>query len=314
MQIVKSQTQRLKSDALLLLASILWGSGFVAQRIASASMGSFMFNAGRFLLGAVFVFAVTGFKWRGNRSQLRGIALTGVLLFLASLFQQMGIETTTAGNAGFITSLYVVIIPLFLMVFGKKKIQPAIWLAVGMAVLGALLLSTGGKFEPAPGDWLMLISAFFWAGQVLLVGHYGSQSDSLAFTIGEFTIAAVLNLIFALVFEFGNYQPLPEAWWSILYSAAVPVGIGFTLQVIGQRYAPPIHAALIFSLEAVFAALAGYLVLNERLLPIQLLGCGLILLAIILAQVNIYKSSAANAQIEPVSQDIISENLQYDEN
>jgi len=314
MQIVKSQTQRLKSDALLLLASILWGSGFVAQRIASASMGSFMFNAGRFLLGAVFVFAVTGFKWRGNRSQLRGIALTGVLLFLASLFQQMGIETTTAGNAGFITSLYVVIIPLFLMVFGKKKIQPAIWLAVGMAVLGALLLSTGGKVEPAPGDWLMLISAFFWAGQVLLVGHYGSQSDSLAFTIGEFTIAAVLNLIFALVFEFGNYQPLPEAWWSILYSAAVPVGIGFTLQVIGQRYAPPIHAALIFSLEAVFAALAGYLVLNERLLPIQLLGCGLILLAIILAQVNIYKSSAANAQIEPVSQDIISENLQYDEN
>lgn len=313
MQNKKIRLQSVKSDAWLLLASILWGSGFAAQRIAAASMGSFMFNAARFLLGAIIVFTITGFKWQGNRSQFRGMALTGVLLFLASLFQQMGMETTTAGNAGFITSLYVVIIPLFLMIFGKKKIKPAIWLAIGLAVLGALLLSTGGKFEPAPGDWLMLISAFFWAGQVLLVGHFGRQSEPLTFTVGEFSIAAALNLVFTVLFELGNYQPLPEAWLSVLYSAVVPVGIGFTLQVIGQRSAPPIHAALIFSLEAVFAALTGYLVLDERLIPIQFLGCVLILLAIILAQINMYKSTVVIAETQIVREDIISDNLQYDE-
>lgn len=306
--------QRIKADGLLLLASVLWGSGFVAQRIAAESMGSFMFNAGRFLLGTVIVFAASGFKWRGNKSQFRGMALTGVLLFLASLFQQMGMKTTTAGNAGFITSLYVVIIPIVLMIFTKKKIQPVVWAAVGLAVLGALFLSTGGKFEPAPGDWLMLISAFFWAGQVLMVGHYGRRSDPITFTVGEFVVAAGLNLVFALLFDAGNYHPLPEAWWSILYSAIVPVGIGFTLQVIGQRDAPTIHAAIIFSLEAVFAALAGYLFLDERLGAVQLLGGGLILLAIVLAQVNIYKQPADLNISNAGENDIITEKLQYDEN
>lgn len=314
MQHPNNNVQRIKSDGILLLASILWGSGFVAQRIAAASMGSFTFNAGRFILGAIIVFAVTGFKWRGEKSQFRWMAWTGVLLFLASTFQQMGMETTTAGNAGFITSLYVVFIPVFLMVVKKKQIQPIVWLAVGLAVAGALLLSTGGKYEPAPGDWLMLISAFFWAGQVLMVGTFGSRSDSISFTIGEFTIAAVLNLVLALLFDFGKYQPLPAAWWSVLYSAAIPVGIGFTLQVIGQRNAPPIHAALIFSLEAVFAALAGYLFLDERLGLIQLLGCVLILFAVILAQLSLYRQTSASREAAVIQEDNISEHLQYDEN
>lgn len=314
MRAIKDNIQRIKSDGLLLLASILWGSGFVAQRIAAASMGSFMFNASRFILGAMVVFTVSGFKWRGERAQYGWMGLTGILLFSASTLQQMGMVTATAGNAGFITSLYVVIIPIFLTVFARKKIHPAVWLAVILAVSGTLLLSTGGKFQPAPGDWLMLISAFFWAGQVLLVGYRGSRSDPISFTIGEFTVAAILNLLFALVFDFGKYNPLPEAWWSVLYSAAIPVGIGFTLQVIGQRNAPPIHAALIFSLEAVFAALAGYLFLDERLLAIQLVGCGLILLAIFLAQINLYRQPRTTIEVVAEEGQFNSEILQYDEN
>lgn len=302
-------TRRIKSDGLLLLTSIVWGSGFVAQRIAAGSMGSYTFNAGRFILGAVIVFAAAGFKWRGEKDQIRWMALAGFLLFCASTLQQLGMKTTTAGNAGFITSLYVVIIPLILMIFARQKISLVVWIAVGLASTGALLLSTGGKFQPAPGDWLVLAGSFFWAGHVILVGYRGRQSDPLTFTFGQFAVAAIFNLLFATIFDYGEYTPQPEAWWALLYSAIVPVGIGFTFQIIGQRHAPPIDAALIFSLEAVFAALAGFLILNEQLLPIQLLGCVLILLAITITQINTYRINSSLTQPGNNAQDNTSEKL-----
>lgn len=284
MQAASTSSLRIKYDGFLLLASLIWGSGFVAQRVAADSMGSFTFNGLRFFLGFIILLAISGFKKKIVKDQWRWVILAGFLLYGASALQQFGLLTTTAANAGFITSLYVVIIPFALWVFACQKIKPVIWAAVGLAAIGTLLLSTGGIFDPAVGDWFELAGAFLWAGHVLVVGFYGKNSDALAFSMGQFGIAAALNLISAGILEWGNYTPRPAAWWGVLYSGIFPVSIAFTLQVLGQRRAPVIDAALIFSLEAVFAALFGYWLLNEDLLPVQLIGCGLILAALLLAQ------------------------------
>lgn len=277
-------SRRFKSDLLLLVASVIWGSGFIAQRIAAASMGSFTFNGGRFLIGAVILLLIAKFRPRINRGQLRWMVLAGIFLFAASALQQIGIETTSVGNAAFLTSLYVVFIPIVLWIFGLQKIHAAIWAAIATAALGALLLSTGGHFTPAPGDWLEVAGAVVWSGQILVIGYFGKHSDPIAFTLGEFAVAAVLNFLFASLFEGSGAAPYIDAWWAVLYSGIFPVAVGFTLQVFGQRSAPPIDASLIFSLEAVFAALFGYLILKETLLPVQILGCILILAALVLAQ------------------------------
>lgn len=284
MQAASTSSLRIKYDGFLLLASLIWGSGFVAQRVAADSMGSFTFNGLRFFLGFIILLAISGFKKKIVKGQWRWVILAGFLLYGASALQQFGLLTTTAANAGFITSLYVVIIPFALWVFARQKIKPVIWAAVSLAAIGTLLLSTGGIFDPAVGDWFELAGAFLWAGHVLVVGFYGKNSDALAFSMGQFGIAAALNLISAGILEWGNYTPRPAAWWGVLYSGIFPVSIAFTLQVLGQRRAPVIDAALIFSLEAVFAALFGYWLLNEDLLPVQLIGCGLILAALLLAQ------------------------------
>lgn len=281
----KSQdtSQRLKSDLLLLVASVIWGSGFVAQRIAAASMGSFTFNGSRFLLGAVILLFVVKFRPKFDRRQIRWVVLAGILLFSASALQQIGIETTSVGNAAFLTSLYVVFIPFVLWIAGLQKIHLVIWAAIAIAALGALLLSTGGHFTPAPGDWYEIAGAIVWSGQILVIGYFGKHSDPISFTFGEFAVAAVLNILFARLFEFGR-SPFTNAWWAVIYSGVFPVAVGFTLQVVGQRHAPPVDASLLFSLEAVFAALFGYFILKEGLLPVQILGCVLILAAVVLAQ------------------------------
>ncbi len=284
MQETHYSAQRIKSDLLLLLASVIWGSGFIAQRIAANSMGSFLFNGGRFLLGVIILLIVTRFRPKIKRKQFRWVFLAGLLLFGASALQQIGLETTSVGNAAFITSLYVVFIPIILWLFGYQKIKPVIWVAVGIATIGALLLSTGGKFKPAPGDLFEFIGAVVWAGQILIIGIFGKHSDALGFTIGEFAVAAGLNMICAGLFEWGNLAPQPDAWWAMLFSGIFPVTIAFTIQVYGQRSAPPIDASLIFSLEAVFAAIFGYWLLNESLRPVQVIGCILILGALLLAQ------------------------------
>lgn len=287
--------QRIKSDLLLLLASVIWGSGFIAQRIAANSMGSFLFNGGRVLLGMIILLLVTRFRPKIEKNQLRWVFAAGFLLFAASALQQIGLETTSVGNAAFITSLYVVFIPIILWIFGLQKIKPVIWLAVSVASFGALLLSTGGSYKPAVGDWFELVGAVVWAGQILVIGIFGKRSDPLGFTIGEFAVAAGLNMICAGLFERGNAAPQMDAWWAILFSGIFPVAIAFTIQVYGQRSAPPIDASLIFSLEAVFAAIFGYWLLSEKLQPIQVLGCGLILAALLLAQsVNFRKKAVVS--------------------
>lgn len=278
--------QRIKSDSILLFVSAVWGSGFIAQSIAAETMGNFTFNGIRFAFGAVFLALLVRFRVRSLVENLGGVILAGGLLFGASTLQQVGIKTTTAANAGFITGLYVVIIPILLFIFTHQKIHWSTWVSALLAVTGTLFLSTGGAFDPAPGDWFELGGAFLWAAHVIVVGRMARRMDNLVFSFGQFAITAVLNGTCALLFESTLPPPAQPAWLAVLYSAIFPVGLGFTLQVIGQRNAPTTDAAILFSMEAVFAALFGYWLLNETLLPLQIFGCLLILTAMLLAQLR----------------------------
>jgi len=278
--------QRLKSDALLLFVSAVWGSGFIAQRVAARQMGNFTFNGARFLLAALLLLLLVRFRIDTSRTNIRWTILAGTVLFGASTLQQVGIKTTTAGNAGFITSLYVVIIPVLLAIFGRQRMHWTTWTAALLAVAGTLLLSLGGRFKPATGDWIVLAGAFLWAVHVILVGRMARIMDNLQFTIGQFTVCGLLNAGFSLLLELPQLPSQPAPWLAVLYSAIVPIGMGFTLQVFAQRQAPPTDAAIIFSMEAVFAALFGYWLLAETLLPLQFTGCACILLAILVAQLR----------------------------
>ena len=279
-----STGHRLKSDALLLTVSAVWGSGFIAQRIAARTMGNFTFNGARFLLVTLFLLVLVRFRINISRKNIGWTILAGSVLFTASTLQQIGIKTTTAGNAGFITSLYVVIIPILLVIFGRQRLRWTIWTAALMAAAGTMLLSTSGRFKPATGDWIELAGAVMWAVHVIVVGKMAQRMDNLHFTIGQFAVCGLLSATFAWLIEI---PPLPgerAAWLAVLYSALFPVGLGFTLQVFAQRHAPPTDAAIIFSMEAVFAALFGYWLLAEKLLPLQIAGCVIIILAILIAQ------------------------------
>lgn len=282
---------RLKADSALLLVSVIWGSAFVAQRVAGQLGSVYLFNGVRYIVAGLVVLP---FAWRvgqiGNlpykisNDEYRWMLLAGILLFIAAAFQQVGMLYTTAGNAGFITSLYVVLVPVVLF-FGWKE-KPG-WLAiaaVALAGIGAFLLSTGGRFEIRAGDALELGGALFWALHVALLGKFASRFEPMSFSTGQLLVCGVLNLVLGLFVERPVFTwPLAGA---ALYTAVFSLGLCYTLQVWAQRHTPPADAALILSLESVFAVLAGWLLLEERLTGIQLVGCVLIFIAVGLSQVQ----------------------------
>jgi drug/metabolite transporter (DMT)-like permease len=207
------------------------------------------------------------------------------MLFVGASLQQWGMRYTTAGNAGFITGLYVVLVPLLLAVFWHQKPRRSIVIAALVAATGLYLLSTGGSLRLNPGDGLELGGAFLWAGHVILIGWLAQRANVFRISIGQNLICGLLSLgAFALLAQPDPWLGLKESWWAIVYTGVLSIGIGYTLQIVGQREAPPSDAAIILSGEAVFAALFGWLWLNEQLSGIQLLGCGLILAGMFLAQ------------------------------
>lgn len=279
---------RLKADITLFLISIIWGSAFVAQRVAGQVGSVYIFNGARYLLAALVVlpFAWRSFKKTESKmsaKQIKWMGIAGVILFIGSAFQQAGMVYTTAGNAGFITSLYVVLIPMILfMVWGEK----AHWLfvvAILLAMVGAFLLSTGGKFEIHFGDLLEIIGAVFWALHVIVLGKYASRYESMSFSVGQLAVCGLFNLGVGVVIE-----PMPifdvNLLFAIGYTAFLSLGLCYTLQIWAQKHTPPADAALILSLESVFAVLSGWLLLDERLKPIQVLGAVLIFVGVVLSQ------------------------------
>jgi drug/metabolite transporter (DMT)-like permease len=279
---------RLQADLTLLLVSIIWGSAFVAQRVAAAKIGVFWFNGLRFLLGALVLLP---FAWRdlypvitGRRKEIAGILAAGFFLWAGAAFQQAGLIYTTAGNAGFITGLYVVLIPIFLALRGTQRPPLLTWVASFLAAVGLFLLSTGGKMQLNPGDSLELLGAVFWALHVILVGWLVQRMPILALAVGQYLACAAFSLGAGLLFERNTLPALAQGWWAIAYTGLLSVGLGYTLQAKGQRLAPPVDAAIILSTEAVFAALSGWIILAERLTVTQLAGCGVMLAGMLLAQ------------------------------
>ncbi len=274
---------RLKADLTLLLVAILWGSAFAAQRVAGQFGSVFFFNAVRFLLAGLILLALR-LRMRPSRQQLLWMLAAGTILFFGGGLQQAGLVTTTAGNAGFITSLYVVIVPFVMLVgWGERPHWLAI-LAVLLAGAGAFLLSTGGEMHVQAGDALELAGAVFWAMHVVVLGKFASKFDAISFSAGQLLVGSLLNFGAAAVFERGNLVlPLPVVE-AILYTALISLGLGYTLQIWGQKHTPPTDAAILLSLESVFAVLGAWILLRESLSAVQVLGCVIILAAVVLSQ------------------------------
>ena len=282
---------RLKADITLFIIAIIWGSAFVAQRVAGQLGSVYLFNAARYILAGlvVFPFIKRNKKIPMPREQYKWMFIAGFLLFLAAALQQVGIVYTTAGNAGFITSLYVVLVPVVVFFGWKEKPHWLSIVAVAVAIAGAFLLSTGGKLEVQRGDALELVGALFWALHVVVIGKYAFRFESISFSVGQLLVCGILNLIVGLVVEQPVFTlPLLGA---VAYTAVLSLGICYTLQVWAQRHTPPADAALILSLESVFAVLAGWLLLDERLAGIQIFGSVLIFFAVGLSQVRAWTSS-----------------------
>ena len=279
---------QLKANIALLFVSFLWGSAFVFQRIAGEQGVVYYFNGVRLLLGAIILLPFMRRRIPISSGQWLWMFIAGVVLFIASVFQQIGIQYTTAGNAGFITSLYVVIVPFVLWIGWHERPSWVAVLSVAMAGAGAFLLSTGGRFEAHKGDAFELAGAFFWALHVVILGKFALRYAPIQFAVGQFVVAGVLNLFTGLFLE----QPFFNAalLGAVVYTAIFSVGIGYTIQVWAQAHTPPTNAALILSLEAVFAVMTGWLFLSERLTWMQAVGCGLIFGGVLLTQLKNIKS------------------------
>ncbi|MEW6285537.1 MAG: DMT family transporter [Chloroflexota bacterium] len=282
---------RLKADLTLLFIAVIWGTAFVAQRLAGQLGSVYLFNGVRYTLAGLVVIP---FVRRADaspypREQFKWMFIAGFLLFIAAALQQAGMQFTTAGNAGFITSLYVVLVPLVLFAGWRERPHWLSVVAVGLAGAGAYLLSTGGRFEVQRGDALELAGALFWAFHVVVLGKFASRFEPMSFSVGQLLVCGLLNLTLGFFIE----PPVFSWTWAgaAVYTAVLSLGLCYTLQVWAQRHTPPSDAALILSLESVFAVLAGWLILNERLTFIQVFGCLLIFVAVGLSQVKNYSGT-----------------------
>ena len=278
---------RLKANLTLFAVAIIWGTGFITQAVAGKYHVAYLFNGACFMLAAVFLVPVIPHRREIPRAQWKWMLIAGGILFVATALQQVGILYTRVANAGFLTSLYLVFTPFLLWLSFKERPHWMDLLAVIAATGGAYLLSSAGKgLQFQNGDSLELIGAIFWGLHFVVLGKFASRFEPVSFAAGQFFVAGLLNFLMGLVFEhLGQLTPLPMIS-AILYRASISIGIGYTLQVWGQRHTAPTDAALILGLEAVFAAMAAWLALRQGLLPLQIFGCGIILAAVMFSQLK----------------------------
>jgi drug/metabolite transporter (DMT)-like permease len=284
----------LKANILLSITALIWGAAFVAQRVGMEHVGPFTFNGVRFALGALVLlplmrlsegllpapsFVAKPTAW----TYFKGGTLAGLALFAGATLQQFGLVYTTAGKAGFITGLYVVIVPL-LGLFFKKKTGMSAWAGAILAAAGLYLLSVTESFSIEYGDLLVLVSAFFWAGHVLVIGWLSPRMNPVKLAAAQFAACSMLSLAAALATESITVAGLTGGAAAILYGGLLSVGVAYTVQVVAQRDAEPTHAAIILRLEAVFAAFAGWVVLGETMSARGFTGCGLMLAGMLLSQ------------------------------
>ena len=296
------------SDVLLLLTAAIWGFAFTAQRAGMAHIGPMLYTGVRFLLGALVLAPLWFIRNRkrqpetgvGLRELLGSGILAGVFLFCGVTFQQVGLLYTTASKAGFITGLYVIFVPLLGMLW-KQKSHLGTWTGAGLAVVGLYFLSVTGGFRIGTGDLLVLASAFFWAFHVHAIGRLSKRIDPVKLAVTQYVFCGVLSLIVAVPLETISFSAIWDAALPIAYGGICSVGIAYTLQVVAQKSAPPAHAAIIMSLEGVFAVAGGYLILKETLSSRGFAGCALMLIGMLISQVSVTRARNAGAAVTPDS-------------
>jgi len=280
---------RFAGSLMLLLAALIWGTAFVAQRVGMDFAGPLTFNGVRSLIGAavlVPLFLLLKPKENVNyRKTALGGLLCGLLIFAATNLQQAGILYTEVGKAGFITTFYLILVPLFGL-FLRRRIGPLTWVAVVLSLAGLYFLCmTPGSFSLQKGDFLVLGCAFFFAVQIMVIDHFVQDVNGIMMNSIQFGVSGLLSLLAAFVFEKPQFSLLfREGWVPLLYTGVLSCGIAYSLQILGQKRLHPAVAAIMMSLESVFAVLGGWLILHQKLSGRELLGCGLMLCAVLLVQ------------------------------
>ena len=311
-------TTKLRGNLMLFLTALIWGVSFVAQKAGMEYIGPFTFNGIRFLVGSLVLipvililggmqknkgasqnndgslFTADGSAAEGKEPEsaavkyekknlILGGLYCGIVLFIASSLQQIGILYTTAGKAGFITALYIVLVPILGLIIGRK-VRPILWVCVAIAAVGLYLLCVKEGFSIGKGDLLVIACALGYAIHILVIDHFSPKTDGVKMSCIQFFIAGVLSLPFMVIFETIDWSNIIACWMPILYSGVMSCGVAYTLQIIGQKYTEPTVASLILSLESVFAVIAGIILLSEQVSPRELLGCAVMFAAILLAQ------------------------------
>lgn len=274
---------------MLWLTALIWGFAFVAQRAGMEHIGPFMFNGLRFLLGSLSLIPLIAFLKHKEASGIisgdlvKGGVVAGLVLFTAASLQQAGMVYTTAGKAGFITGLYVVLVPLLGLFIGQKT-SKNLWIGAIIAVCGLFMLTFSGNLLIGKGDLLVLLSAFFWAVHVQLINKLVKKLPALPLSSFQFAVCGILSLVASFIFETTSTENVRMATIPLLYGGLLSVGVAYTLQVVAQRHVHPAYASIILSFETVFAAVGGWLILNETFTTKNLAGCLLMLAGILVVQ------------------------------
>lgn len=288
---------------LLLLAALIWGVAFVAQSVGMDYMGPFTFNGARFLMGSAVLVPVilfrrkkadpaggrqvrtdrSGAKENAGKAALMGGVCCGLALCPAALFQQFGILYTTVGKAGFITTLYIILVPLA-GIFMKKTPSSRIWTGAALAAFGFYLLCIKEGFSLSRGDALVFIGSVLFTVHILVIDHFSPKADGVELSCIQFLTAGVISSVLAFVFEKPELSALAEGIIPLAYAGILSSGVAYTLQVIGQRDTDPAVASLLLSMESVFSVLAGWMLLGQALSARELMGCALVFGAVILVQ------------------------------
>lgn len=287
---------QVRNTILLFLTAFIWGTAFVAQSVGTDYVGPFTFNCARSLVGGVVLIPCIWLLGRiapnkkretqepkDKKRLLTGGILCGILLCLASNFQQMGIAYTTVGKAGFITAFYIIIVPI-LGLFLKKKCAITVWIGVVLALAGLYFLCITEEFSIGKGDALVFICALLFSIHILVIDHYTELVDGVKMSCIQFFVCGILSGILMFLFENPQISDIIAAWQPILYAGVLSCGVAYTLQIVGQKGINPTVASLILSLESVISVLAGLVVLQQRLSKREVAGCILMFGAIILAQ------------------------------
>ena len=295
-------SKEIKSVFILLLTAAIWGLAFVAQRVGMDHMGAFTFNGIRFALGSISLLPVIYFfnKKSNNEeeridSDLKTTLVSGIIagciLFIAASLQQVGLMYTTAGKAGFITSLYIVLVPIY-GIFLKQKTHYTTWIGAVISVIGLYLLSINETFTIEYGDRLEIIGAFFWAAHIQVIGTFVKKVDAIKLSSVQFAVCAILSMITAFIFEDVDFSGIQNALVPLFYGGVMSAGVAYTLQAVGQKYAKPSHAAIALSMEAVFAAIGGIFLLQETLPMKGYFGCALMLAGMLITQTENMESKS----------------------